>query len=80
VQLNPEVMPRLRVNSLYASLMKQGKSETQLNAQLQEAKWLIKNMRQRFDTILRVAQAIVDRQRNFFSHAQSRCGPLFYVR
>jgi RNA polymerase sigma-54 factor len=38
-----------------------------MNAQLQEAKWLIKNMRQRFDTILRVSQAIVERQRNFFS-------------
>jgi RNA polymerase sigma-54 factor len=76
VQLNPEVMPRLRVNSLYASLMKQGKSETQLNAQLQEAKWLIKNMRQRFDTILRVAQAIVDRQRNFFSHGAVAMRPL----
>jgi RNA polymerase sigma-54 factor len=76
VQLNPEVMPRLRVNSLYASLMKQGKSETQMNAQLQEAKWLIKNMRQRFDTILRVAQAIVDRQRNFFSHGAVAMRPL----
>jgi RNA polymerase sigma-54 factor len=76
VQLNPEVMPRLRVNSLYASLLKQGKSESQLNAQLQEAKWLIKNMRQRFDTILRVAQAIVDRQRNFFSHGAVAMRPL----
>jgi RNA polymerase sigma-54 factor len=76
VQLNPDVMPRLRVNSLYASLMKQGKSETQMNAQLQEAKWLIKNMRQRFDTILRVSQAIVDRQRNFFSHGAVAMRPL----
>jgi RNA polymerase sigma-54 factor len=76
VQLNPEVMPRLRVNSLYAALMKQGKSESQLNAQLQEAKWLIKNMRQRFDTILRVAQAIVERQRNFFSHGAVAMRPL----
>jgi RNA polymerase sigma-54 factor len=76
VQLNPDVMPRLRVNSVYASLMKQGKSESQLNSQLQEAKWLIKNMRQRFDTILRVAQAIVERQRNFFSHGAVAMRPL----
>jgi RNA polymerase sigma-54 factor len=76
VQLNPDVMPRLRVNSLYAQALKQGKSETQLNAQLQEAKWLIKNMRQRFDTILRVAQAIVERQRNFFSHGAVAMRPL----
>lgn len=76
VQLNPDVMPRLRVNSLYAALMKQGKSESQLAAQLQEAKWLIKNMRQRFDTIQRVAQAIVERQRNFFSHGAVAMRPL----
>ncbi|TFW30776.1 RNA polymerase factor sigma-54 [Massilia horti] len=76
VALNQEVMPRLRVNSLYAALLKQGRSESQLSAQLQEAKWLVKNMRQRFDTILRVAQAIVDRQRNFFSHGAVAMRPL----
>lgn len=76
VTLNPDVMPRLRVNSLYANLLKQGKSEAQMGAQLQEAKWLIKNMRQRFDTILRVAEAIVERQRNFFSHGAVAMRPL----
>jgi RNA polymerase sigma-54 factor len=76
VSLNNDVMPRLRVNALYASLLKQGKGETQMNAQLQEAKWLIKNMRQRFDTILRVAQAIVERQKNFFSHGAVAMRPL----
>ena len=76
VSLNHEVMPRLRVNSLYASLLKQGKGEGQMSSQLQEAKWLIKNMRQRFDTILRVAQAIVERQRNFFSHGAVAMRPL----
>ena len=76
VSLNQEVMPRLRVNSLYANLLKQGKGEAQMSSQLQEAKWLIKNMRQRFDTILRVAQAIVERQRNFFSHGAVAMRPL----
>ncbi|HEU4375305.1 MAG TPA: RNA polymerase factor sigma-54, partial [Telluria sp.] len=76
VTLNQEVMPRLRVNSMYANLLKQGKGEGQMGAQLQEAKWLIKNMRQRFDTILRVAQAIVERQRNFFSHGAVAMRPL----
>ena len=76
VALNPEVMPKLRVNTLYANLLKQGKSESQMGAQLQEAKWLIKNMRQRFDTILRVAEAIVERQRNFFSHGAVAMRPL----
>ena len=76
VTLNNDVMPRLRVNSMYANLLRQGKGEGQLNTQLQEAKWLIKNMRQRFDTILRVSQAIVDRQRNFFSHGAVAMRPL----
>jgi RNA polymerase sigma-54 factor len=53
-----------------------GKIEGQMSAQLQEAKWLIKNMRQRFDTILRVSQAIVERQRNFFSHGAVAMRPL----
>jgi len=76
VSLNNDVMPRLRVNALYANLLKQGKGEGAMGAQLQEAKWLIKNMRQRFDTILRVAQAIVERQKNFFSHGAVAMRPL----
>jgi RNA polymerase sigma-54 factor len=76
VTLNHDVMPRLRVNALYANILKQNKGEGSLTSQLQEAKWLIKNMRQRFDTILRVAQAIVDRQRNFFSHGAVAMRPL----
>ena len=76
VVLNHDVMPRLRVNALYANILKQNKGDGSLSSQLQEAKWLIKNMRQRFDTILRVAQAIVDRQRNFFSHGEVAMRPL----
>ncbi|MBF8178319.1 RNA polymerase factor sigma-54 [Herminiimonas contaminans] len=76
VMLNHDVMPRLRVNSMYANILKQSKGEASLGSQLQEAKWLIKNMRQRFDTILRVAEAIVERQRNFFSHGAVAMRPL----
>ncbi|MBV8667246.1 MAG: RNA polymerase factor sigma-54 [Burkholderiaceae bacterium] len=76
VVLNHDVMPRLRVNAMYANILKRGKGEGSLTSQLQEAKWLIKNMRQRFDTILRVAQAIVERQRNFFSHGAVAMRPL----
>ncbi|MCH8617630.1 RNA polymerase factor sigma-54 [Undibacterium sp. TS12] len=76
VLLNQDVMPRLRVSSMYANIMKQSKGEAGLGAQLQEARWLIKNMRQRFDTILRVAQAIVERQRNFFTHGAVAMRPL----
>jgi RNA polymerase sigma-54 factor len=76
VTLNRDVMPRLRVNAMYANLLKQGKGEGAMGTQLQEAKWMIKNMRQRFDTILRVAQAIVERQKNFFSHGAVAMRPL----
>ena len=76
VLLNHDVMPRLRVNALYANILKQSKGEVSLGSQLQEAKWLIKNMRQRFDTILRVSEAIVERQRNFFSHGAVAMRPL----
>jgi len=76
VLLNHDVMPRLRVNAMYANAIKQNKGDGSLGSQLQEAKWLIKNMRQRFDTILRVAQAIVERQRNFFSHGAVAMRPL----
>ncbi|MFL9926626.1 RNA polymerase factor sigma-54 [Herbaspirillum lusitanum] len=76
VLLNHDVMPKLRVNAMYANALKQAKGEVSLTSQLQEAKWLIKNMRQRFDTILRVAQAIVERQRNFFSHGAVAMRPL----
>jgi RNA polymerase sigma-54 factor len=76
VLLNHDVMPKLRVNAMYANALKQSKGEVSLTSQLQEAKWLIKNMRQRFDTILRVAQAIVERQRNFFSHGAVAMRPL----
>ena len=72
VRLNAEAMPKLRVNQIYANILQQrdGKSPSQLATQLQEAKWLIKNLQQRFETILRVAQAIVERQGNFFEHGE----------
>jgi RNA polymerase sigma-54 factor len=77
VTLNPEVVPRLRVNQLYASLLQQNRGQSSgLSGQLQEARWLIKNVQQRFDTILRVSQAIVDQQRKFFDHGEVAMKPL----
>ena len=76
VVLNQDVMPKLRVSSIYANMMRQHRGENGLSTQLQEARWLIKNMRQRFETILRVAQAIVERQRNFFTHGAVAMRPL----
>ena len=78
VALNPDAMPRLRINRMYAEIMQRNRNacSQQLTSQLQEAKWLIKNVQQRFDTILRVSQAIVDRQRNFFEHGDLAMRPL----
>src|SRR5260221_6424412 len=74
--LNPEAMPRLRINRLYAELASAARSGNALSSQLQEARWLIKNVQQRFDTILRVSQAIVDRQRHFLEHGEVALRPL----
>jgi RNA polymerase sigma-54 factor len=75
--LNPEAMPRLRINRLYAELASgRANSGAGLASKLQEARWLIKNVRQRFDTILRVAQAIVERQRHFLDHGEVAMRPM----
>jgi len=76
--LNADAMPRLRVNRVYADILSRHRENggSQLSSQLQEARWLIKNVQQRFDTILRVSQAIVDRQKQFFEHGEVAMRPL----
>ena len=82
VRLNPDVMPRLRVHDIYANVLRNhrgGKdtaSHAALQQRLQEARWFIKNIQQRFDTILRVSTAIVERQKSFFSHGELAMRPL----
>ncbi|MDA8456711.1 RNA polymerase factor sigma-54 [Acidovorax sp. GBBC 3334] len=79
VQLNPDVMPRLRVHDIYAGALRGnrgGEGHQALQQRLQEARWFIKNIQQRFDTILRVSRAIVDRQKNFFVHGELAMRPL----
>ncbi len=78
VRLNPEAMPKLRINRVYADILRRSRNGTsrELAGQLQEARWLIKNVQQRFETILRVSQAIVDRQRHFFEHGDVAMRPL----
>jgi RNA polymerase sigma-54 factor len=83
VRLNPDVMPRLRVHDIYANALKghkAGGSDTAnsaaLQQRLQEARWFIKNIQQRFDTILRVSTAIVERQKSFFAHGELAMRPL----
>jgi RNA polymerase sigma-54 factor len=75
--LNPDAMPRLRINRLYAELAAGARAGgTGISSQLQEARWLIKNVQQLFDTILRVSQAIVERQRHFLEHGEVAMRPL----
>lgn len=76
--LNDGVIPKLRINQLYADILKRNRESSgqYLQSQMQEAKWMIKNIQQRFSTILRVSQAIVDRQRNFFEHGEIAMRPL----
>jgi len=75
VNVNSDAFPRLRINNLYAQILSKQRGSG-LSGQLQEARWLIKNVQQRFDTILRVAQSIVDRQRQFFDHGEVAMRPL----
>ena len=76
--LNDGVVPKLRINQMYADILKRNRenSSQYLQTQMQEARWMIKNIQQRFSTILRVSQAIVDRQRNFFEHGEIAMRPL----
>ena len=116
VTLNPDVVPKLRVNDLYARILRSQRGgpatgpatggagagaggvavpqigsslpsvgaalgngqnpSHSLSSQLQEARWLVKNVQQRFETILRVSQEIVDRQKAYFSHGAVAMRPL----
>ena len=78
VTLNPDVMPKLRINDLYAAALRGGKQggASGLSTRLQEARWFMKNIQQRFDTILRVSKAIVERQKAFFTHGEIAMKPL----
>jgi RNA polymerase sigma-54 factor len=78
VRLNNTVMPRLKVHDIYANALKGQKNDSSagLHQRLTEARWFIKNIQQRFDTILRVSNAIVERQRNFFVHGALAMRPL----
>lgn len=76
--LNPEAMPRLRINRLYAEILKgcHDDSTRRLTTQLHEAKWLVKNVQQRFNTILKASAAIVERQQQFFEHGAVAMRPM----
>lgn len=71
VNLNPDIAPKLRINSEYSSFIKKAdnsKDNQCLKDHLQEANWFIKSLQSRNDTLLRVARAIVARQKEFLEH------------
>jgi RNA polymerase sigma-54 factor len=74
--LNPEVLPKLRINGLYAELLRRARDSGGMSGQLQEARWFVRNVQQRFETIERVAQAVIERQQNFFTHGELGMRPL----
>lgn len=75
--INPAVLPRTRLNRHYVDLLRRSRdSHVAMRRQLQEARWLLRNARQRFVTIQRVADAILERQRAFFSYGEIALRPL----
>jgi RNA polymerase sigma-54 factor len=75
--INPHVLPRIRVNELYSNIFRNAReANSGLSQQLQEARWLVRNAQQRFQTIQRVAQAIVERQSRFFDYGDVAMKPL----
>jgi RNA polymerase sigma-54 factor len=75
--INPASLPRVRLNRVYAdAISNRGQSNQSLSRQLQEARWLLRSIEQRFATIQRVADAIVARQRGFFEYGEVAMKPL----
>jgi RNA polymerase sigma-54 factor len=73
VELNPEAMPRVRINASYASLVKRADNSSDnsyMRNQLQEARWFVKSLQSRNETLLKVASCIVERQRGFLEHGE----------
>lgn len=79
VELNPDIAPKIRINSEYASLVKRADSSsdnTFLRDNLQEAKWFLKSLHSRNETLLKVASKIVEHQRGFLDHGAEAMKPL----
>lgn len=79
VELNPEVSPKIRINSGYASLIRRAdnsKDNNCLKSHLQEARWFLKSLKSRSETMLKVATCIVERQRLFLEHGDEAMKPM----
>ncbi|MGH8592837.1 MAG: RNA polymerase factor sigma-54, partial [Gammaproteobacteria bacterium] len=79
VELNPDSIPHLRINPYYASMVRRADTSADnlsMKAHLQEARWFIKSLQSRGETLLRVATAIVERQQGFLEHGEEAMKPL----
>lgn len=76
VEANPGIAPRIRVNSAYAKLVNREKEYEALRNQLQEARWLIKSLEIRNETLIRVARCIVRRQEAFLDEGETAMTPM----
>ncbi len=79
VELNPDSAPRIRVNETYAAMARNARSSTDtqfIRSHLQEAKWFIKSLESRNDTLLKVASCIVEQQQGFFEYGEEAMKPM----
>ncbi len=79
VNLNPDIAPKLRINDTYASMVKRADSSSDnsfLRDNLQEARWFLKSLQSRNETLLKVASCIVEKQRGFLDHGAEAMRPL----
>jgi RNA polymerase sigma-54 factor len=76
VEINPATLPRVRLNESYASLIGRAASHASMRAQLQEARWLLKSLEIRHETLMKVARSIVERQTAFLEHGDEHMRPM----
>ncbi len=76
VDINPASLPRIRVNQSYAGLIGRSADHAMLRTQLQEARWLIRSLEIRNETLLKVARCIVQRQSAFLEHGDESMQPM----
>ncbi|HEX4269248.1 MAG TPA: RNA polymerase factor sigma-54 [Steroidobacteraceae bacterium] len=76
VEINSATLPRVRLNQSYASLIGRNSTHATMRAQLQEARWLLKSLEIRHETLIKVARSIVERQTAFLEHGDEHMRPM----
>src|SRR5665213_984593 len=76
VEINAATLPRVRINQSYANLVGRSSSHASMRTQLQEARWLLKSLELRNDTLTRVARSIVERQTEFLDRGEEHMRPM----